>query len=209
MTLRRWRGLLGIAGGAGAGLAAMAWATDGFRALTLDAARGAAVASTPRPVPPVVLVDEATDAPVRFGDGAVTIVDFVSTSCEAICVAQGARFGTLQAALQGRAAAAGAAPIRLLTISFDPDDDARRLDAWRAVRGADPAWWRVVRVAPADRRALLDTFQVTVVRDPIAGWRHNAAFHLVDPAGRLARIIPADEPERALRTADSLAGWRR
>lgn len=204
MTSRGGRAIVGVAAAAAIGLGGLAWATDGFRALTVDAARRVAVAATPRPVPVGALRDAASGAPMRLGRDTVTIIDFVSTSCEIVCVAQGARFGALQDALRARGASSAAA-VRLLTVSFDPDDDARRLDGWARVRGVDAAWWRVAQVAPASRRALLDAFGITVVRDPVGGWRHNAAFHLVDGRGRLARIVPADDPAWALRAADSLA----
>ena len=197
---RSRRGLLGALLAVGTSTGALAWATDGFRALTLDGARAAAVAAAPRPLPVVTWLDPT--ARVRWDDGLVTIVDFVSTSCEAICLAQGTRFASLQRTLRARGRRT---PIRLLTIAFDPADDARRLDAWREARGVDGEWWDVARVAPDDRAMLLRTFGVTVVRDPAGGWRHNAAFHVVDGRGRLARIVPADDADQALRAADSLA----
>jgi protein SCO1/2 len=177
-----------------ASVASAVWATDGFRAVTLDGARAAAVARRPVPVPHVTAT--APDGAVRpvLADAGhpaprAAIVDFVSTQCVAVCLAQGAVFQRLQQAVQARGLSDR---IRLLTVSFDPDDDVGRLAGFAESRRLDPAVWTVVRVDESGRDAMLAAFGIRVVRDPLAGWRHNTALHVVDADGRLVRILPLD-----------------
>ncbi|MCU0622658.1 MAG: SCO family protein [Gemmatimonadaceae bacterium] len=200
--------LVGVCAAAGVGACAIGWSTAGFRALTYDGARAAMVAETPRPVPAVsAFAADGRSVPL-FEPGTVTIVDFLSTACTSVCLAQGAAFARLQDSVRGREARGSreaGAPVRLVSVSFDPDDDDRRLAAYAESRGAmDPAW-RIRRVAATDRQALLDAFGIVVVRDPVAGWRHNAAFHVVDARGSLTAIVPVEAPATALRVADAAA----
>lgn len=200
--MTRWRSA--VSGGIAAavfGTAALAWATDGFAALTTDDARAATVRRAPVAVPAAMLAD-APDAPVPLlPPGRVAIVDFVSTGCVTMCRAQGSAFQWLQRAV---ASHPDGARIALRTASFDPDDDHARLAGWREAFGADPARWTVGRLAAADQDRVLTTFGIVPVRDPVGGWRHNAALHVVDAGGRLVRIVPVTRPDVALAAALAL-----
>lgn len=196
---------VGIAASALISLGALAWSTDGFRALTYEGARTASIAAAPRPIPATRALAPDGRSVSLLAPGTVYLVDFVSTSCTTLCVAQGVAFAALQDSLREREATGARAPVRLLTVSFDPDDHDTRLAGYAALRGADDRWWQVRAVSPENRRALLDTFGVVVVRDPIAGWRHNAAFHVVDANGTLVRIVPSEAPGEALRHAMAVA----
>lgn len=200
MTRRAATGVAGTVAATVLAVAALAWSTQGFRALTLDGARAAAVANRPRPVPSAHVQDADGAAIPIAVPGMVTVVDFVSTACLSVCLAQGSAFALLQDSLGGGATSADRR-IRLVTVSFDPDDDASRLRGWAEAQGATAPSWRVGRVAADDRRRLLETFGIVLVRDPVAGWRHNAAFHLVDGGGAVRRIIAANDPVGALRAA--------
>lgn len=182
----------------GAATASLAWATDNFTAFTTDGARAARVARAPVAVPAVLAFD-AQDRPVRLVDsGAATILDFVSTQCAGVCRAQGAVFRQLQ---QMIGAHRERSRVRLRTVSFDPADDAARLASWGDAFGADPAVWQVTRLDAADRARVLATFGITTVRDPVSGWRHNTALHVISPDGRLVRVLPVDAVAEAIEAA--------
>ncbi|MDX2183188.1 MAG: SCO family protein [Gemmatimonadaceae bacterium] len=196
-----WRAVAGGCASLVAAVAALWWATAGFSAITYDGAKAARLASRPRAVPRVRLVtaDGAVLAlPLREQ---VTIVDFVSTSCVAVCLAQGASLQALQRLIRERGLVGRVA---LLSVSFDPDDDAGRLDGFAATRGLAPDIWRIARADGDARRALLDTFDIRIVRDPLAGWRHNAALHIVDRDGALRAVHEVADVRGALRTATQL-----
>lgn len=182
---------------AGLGLAVLALETDGLSAFTREAARRLAVAQAPRPLRPVRLRDGYGREVVVPEPGRPTLVEFVYTSCPTICVALGQSFARIQDRLSGEAEGQD---VRLLSIAFDLErDDPPALAAYALAHGADPVRWSVA--APldrADRDALLDAFGVVVIPDGEGGFVHNAALHLVDRSGRLARILDAEEIEAAI-----------
>jgi protein SCO1/2 len=188
-----------------AAVAALWWATAGFSAVTYDGAKVARVAERPRPVPatPLTGVDTAAmQLPLR---GRVTIIDFVSTSCVAVCLAQGASLQALQQLIRERGLVGR---LTLLSVSFDPDDDDGRLAGFAAARGLAPDIWQVARADGAARRTLLDSFDIRIVRDPLAGWRHNAALHVVDADGMLRAVHDVADVRGALRSAEQLLPMR-
>lgn len=179
------------------GGALFAFETDGFRALTSEAARRLAIERAPRPLPQARLRD-GYGATVQLPEpGRAMLVEFVYTSCPTICVALGQSFAQIQdrlAALDERRAP------RLLSISFDPDrDDAAALRSYAEAHGADPARWRVAApLEPSDLARLLEAFGVVVIPDGEGGFVHNAALHLIDASGRLVRILDLEDIETAM-----------
>lgn len=194
--------LLALGGYAGA-----AWLTHDFQAWTAEGSRRLEVALAPVPVPPVLVEGPQLPAgPLTrvLGAGApVTIVDFVYTRCETVCLSLGGTFQQLQAALE---AAPGAPRVQLLSVSFDPRDSSADLQAYAARLKAQPQHWRFVRgVDPRQTQALLDAFQVVVVPDGRGDFEHNAALLVVDRGGRLVRVFDIGEQELALNYARHLA----
>ena len=115
----------------------------------------------------------------------------------AVCMAQGGTFARLQRALavpiaQGRLA--------LLSLSFDPDHDGpAQLAEYRQRMGGRGAGWVVARPRDAaGLQAMLRTFGVTAIPDGLGGYAHNAAIHVVDPAGRLVAVTDGRSPDAAL-----------
>jgi protein SCO1/2 len=191
------------------GYASAAWLTHDFQVWTAEGARRLEVALHPVPTPPV-RVDGAgiADQPLAglLADGkTVTVVDFVYTRCQTVCLALGTVFQQLQLALKSDDARGR---VRLLSISFDPaNDDPAALGRYAARMNADPSLWRFVRVADAAAtRRLLAAFQVVVVPDGRGDYEHNAALLVVDPQGRLVRVFDYAEQQLALDYARDLAG---
>ena len=192
-------GLLALGGYAAAG-----WLTHDFQAWTSEGARRLDVALAPVAVPPVTVAGpEAGPQPLPHLLGAsVTIVDFVYTRCQTVCLALGTGFQQMQAEL---AAAGPQAGVQLLSVSFDPRDSAQDLAAHAARLRADPALWRFVRVQDdAGLHRLLADFQVTVVADGRGDFEHNAALLVID-RGRLVRVFDLAEQQLALNYARHLA----
>lgn len=190
-----------------AGYAAAAWLTHDFQVWTAEGARRLEVALQPVPSP-AVAIDGAGIAPQtlsqHLADGqSVTLVDFVYTRCQSVCLAMGSSFQQMQQVLKERGG-----KVKLLSISFDGGHDTPGvLQAYASKLGADPALWRFVRMQETQgTQRLLADFQVVVVPDGRGDFEHNAAFLVIDQKGRLVRIFDYAEQQLALDYAQHLAG---
>ena len=194
-----------------AAYACAAWLTHDFQVWTAQGARRLEVALQPIATPLVQIDGPGTAArPLSqlLADGqSVTLVDFVYTRCQTVCLALGTVYQQMQAALQ-RQRKAGPPPVKLLSISLDGQHDSPPLlEAYARRLDADPLLWRFVRVPDEQQaRRLLAAFQVVVVADGRGGFEHNAALLVVDRHGRLVRIFDYAEQQLALDYALDLAG---
>lgn len=192
--------------------AAAHWLTHDFQVWTTEGARRLEVSLHPVPAPRVAMdgagLQRRTLARLLTDEGAVTILDFMYTRCITVCVALGGAFQQMQSAIAQIERAPGTAPLRLLSISFDPEHDDRAALATYAARlRAEPEVWRFARVADATNvRGVLERYQVTVIPDGLGGYEHNAALLVVDPTGRLVRVFDYAELDTALAFARALAG---
>ncbi|QJR38251.1 SCO family protein [Gemmatimonas groenlandica] len=175
-------------------------ATHGFRVWTTDAARAVAVAAHPISVPAVTLVDEHRAPQFIAATRRATIVDFVYTRCVTLCGTLGATYQQLQADIVRRGVADR---VRLLTISFDPTwDTPERLRYYAIAMHPDPAVWTIATFSNAHEVAgVLRTFGIRVIADGAGGFVHNAALHVVNPAGQLVAILPIDARDDAIDAA--------
>jgi protein SCO1/2 len=189
--------VVGAAGGAGL------WrGTDGFRALTSEQARRIAIARRPRSVPAVPLEDQ-DGRPFTLGAyrGRAVAVDFIYTQCQSVCPLLSDAFQRIDLAERERSAEER---LQLVSISFDPERDTpARLREYATRYGADGVRWRFARVRDArDLKLLLDAFGIIVIPDGAGDFQHNAAVHLLNTGGKLARVLdagaPAVEVERAV-----------
>jgi protein SCO1/2 len=100
--------------------------------------------------------------------------------------------------------AGASAPIDLLSISFDPqNDDREALQLYGDRYGAKTPRWRIATLADdPGLAALKQSFGVVVIPDGLGGFIHNSAVYLVDAQGRLARILDPDSPPQLF--ADAL-----
>jgi len=201
------------AGLALAGYASAAWLTHDFQAWTAEGARRLEVALRPVAVPAAQVDGPGIDKQPLAGllaDGrTVTVVDFIYTRCQTVCLSLGGVMQQMQAALQSaNPGATQSVPVRLLSISFDGShDDPAVLQRYAARMNADARLWRFVRMPDArDATRLLDAFQVVVVPDGRGDFEHNAALLVVDQQGRLVRVFDVAEQQLALDYARHLAG---
>ena len=180
-----------------AAVGALLWrGTDGFRAFTTEQARRLAVARHPRALPTVAL-DDQDGEPFTLASyrGEPLAVDFIYTQCVSVCTRLSASFQRLDRA--ERARAADGSRLRLVTITFDPRDTPERLRAYASRYQADGRDWRFARVHdPRELPSLLDAFGITVIPDGRGDFQHNAAVHLLNTDGRLARVLDIDADPR-------------
>lgn len=210
------------AGLAVAGYVSAVWLTHDFQVWTDEGARRLDVALQPLAVPSVV-VDGPGLAPQPLArwlaaPGAVTVVDFIYTRCQTVCLSLGSSFAQMQASLQHDRAAGSTDPdhavpasagrqVRLLSISFDGAyDTPAQLQAYGQKLQIDPAVWQLARVPdPVQNAALLRSLGVVVVPDGRGDYEHNAALLVVDGRGRLVRIFDQAEQQLALDYVRDLA----
>jgi protein SCO1/2 len=188
------RTLLASAVAIALGIAALATATDGFRAFTTESARRVFVARKPVAVRDAVLETER-GARVALADlrGRWLAVDFVYTRCATYCSAQGATFARVQRLL---AQPIADGRVRLVSISFDPaHDTAAELAGYlRRSGGRGDGWLATRPVDDVALASLLQDFAVVVIPDGSGGYVHNDGVHLVDPDGRIVAIVDGDDP---------------
>jgi protein SCO1/2 len=183
----------------------LALGTDGFRALTSEQARRNAIARAPRGLPDVALEDQSgrpfTLAAYR---GRPVAVNFVYTRCRSLCTVSSAGFERIDRS--ERASTSTRARLDLVSISFDSTDTPARLREYADRHSADGITWRFARVRDFRKLdALLRAFGIVVIPAPGGDFQHNAAVHLVDAHGRLARVLDPDaEPRDVARALASM-----
>lgn len=196
--------------------AAGTWLTHDFQVWTAEGSRRLNVALAPVPAPHTPLhgpdMADTTLPLLLMAGGGVTIVDFVYTRCQTICLALGSSFQQMQAHIQeglrkGPAGAQNAPGVSLLSISFDPaHDKPAALAAYAHRLQADPSIWRFATARDETALSLLlERFQVVVIPDGMGGFEHNAALLVVDGKGRLVRVFDYADLDTALAWAQQLA----
>lgn len=178
------------------GTATLWWGTDGFRALTAEAARRAEVLRAPRLMPTVSLQDQDGRS-FRLEDyrDRLLAVEFIYVNCPTLCNTLGQSFQQVRNNLPATALGQN---VVLLSISFDPKRDTpQRLKDFAHRHGADGNEWRIARIEDEQGlKEILETFGIVVIPDRFGGYEHNAALHLVDGQGRLSLIEDYDQPQR-------------
>lgn len=112
--------------------------------------------------------------------GVLTLYNFTYTHCGADC----AETGSVMRAIQERVREidTGGVPLRLVTVSFDPErDDPETLRTWAEAQGADPALWRVATGDPAQLKAMIGGgFNIYYSQNEDGSFTFDPAFALVD-----------------------------
>jgi protein SCO1/2 len=102
-------------------------------------------------------------------------------------------FRRLDRAQQAASGGADERRLQLVSITFDSLDTPARLREYAAHYEADGRSWRFARVRNArDLGDLLQSFGVVVISDGHGGFQHNAAMHVLDARGRLARVLDVE-----------------
>lgn len=186
------------------GAAVLWWGTSGFTVFTAEGARRAGVVQSPRSLPEVALQDQDANA-LSFAAfrGKVVLLDFVYTRCPTVCTVLGSGFQRLR---QQILASGLEGQIVLVTFSFDPEHDGpAQLREYASRYGGADGNWRFVRSPSlAETRKLLRAADLIAIPDGFGGYVHNAAIHILDRNGRLARIVDTEATDEALRLARGL-----
>jgi protein SCO1/2 len=186
---------------------ALLWrGTDGFHAITSEQARRYAIAESPRVLPAVALEDQdGHQFTLGAYRGGPLVVDFIYTQCVSVCTVLSAGFQRLDRDERSRNGA-GDERLRLLSISFDPRDTPDRLREYASRYRADGHLWRFARVRDVRELApLLRAFGIVVIADGRGDFQHNAAVHVLDARGRLARVLDAAaEPADVARAVSTI-----
>lgn len=182
------------------GLAVLWGATDGFRALTAESARRLQIADQ-RPVLPALRLDSMDGESLQLGtssvpDDKVTLVEFIYTRCPTLCQSAAGPYASIRNSLQ----ASGLGDrVRLLSVSFDPENDTpAHLRDYADRHGAHGKIWDIARIRTVDLPLLKRAFGLRVIPDQWGGYQHNAAIHVIDRSARLARIFDVDDVKGVL-----------
>lgn len=182
---------------------ALLWGgTDGFRALTTEQARRNAIARAPRTLPEFALEDQ-DGRPFSLADyrRRLVAVDFVYTQCKSVCPLLSVGFQRIDREQRSRASDER---VQLVSITFDPRDTPALLRDYASRYGADGRTWRLARVRDTTQLTdLLRAFEIVVIAEPGGDFQHNAAVHLLDVNGRLARLL---DPGATLEAIDASIG---
>lgn len=138
--------------------------------------------------PGYALTDE-TGAPLTSEDmrGKVVIYTTAYASCREGCYPTDSIFGELQGRLDE--AELGEVPVRLVTLTVDPEHDTPEVLAEASLRaGADPAVWSFATGTPSALKTLIGTgFELYYGRDEDGAIEYNPGFMIVDGNGILRR----------------------
>lgn len=145
--------------------------------------------------PETVLTDQSGQ-PVRLSDwrGTAVAVTFIYTRCPLpqFCPMLDRRFADAQERLTADPALAGR--VRLLSVSFDPDGDRpETLTAHAAKLRANPAMWRFATAPRDDVDRFAIRFGVNVIREDDGTITHNMRTAVIDPQGRVTRLLDGSE----------------
>ncbi len=190
-----------------AGIGAIYVVTAGFSVLTAEGARRQAIARQPVELPSLQLVaEDGAQQDLRAmlaADGRVAIVNFFYTRCISLCLAQGALTERIQQAIEEQGLQDR---IRLISISFDARDKAADLQRYAQRMHADHGLWRFYGFSSESELAqVLASFGIVVVPAPLGEFEHNAALHVVSPAGQLVGVFDLEQPGLAFNAARDLA----
>lgn len=119
--------------------------------------------------------------------GSVAVYTIGYTGCETRCFPTDSLFAELQRGLAG--ADLGDVPVRLVSISIDPERDTPAvLDSVAAARGAHPDTWTFATGEPAALKTLIGTgFELYYGRTDQGELEYNPGFMIVDGNGILRR----------------------
>lgn len=182
-------------------LAALYPVTHGFRALSAETARRIELASAPRPLPDLPMIDaqlrQFSLSSLPGADRRWTIATLAYTRCIDICRTSASGLAFLQQAIQDNQLQDR---VQLLTLSFDPKfDTPEQLRRYAEQLGARPAHWRFATVSQAHAlKPMLDLFDAIVLPDGMGGYDHNAALFLIDGSGKVMRAYDVNQPDLML-----------
>lgn len=171
--------------------------TDGFTAFTAETARVNKLLQEKPQFPSVTLQDsKERQYSIDEFDGNYVLITFFYSACTTVCIDLEMNMSELYDKIPERYFGNG---IDFLSISFDPSrDDPEKLDLYKNMFNSDGETWRMARIPDQQELdALLDEFGVIVIPDDYGNYAHNSAFYLVDPNGRLEKVMDYKDVDAA------------
>ena len=181
---------------AGAWIVLGAWWTHGYAAFTAFSAAVAAAGPLPRPAPRFDVVDQGgRTLALGARDGGYRLVQAMYLRCPDICPLAMSRLQRLAAALSD----VPPSRLRAVSVSVDRDPPDRLRAVWEAY-GSPPNWSFVTPAGGAGDEPLLQ-LGIWLYRRPDGLINHGVDIFVIDPEGRVVRILPANEDLDRLATA--------
>ena len=179
-----------------AGLMILHMATDGWQAWTAESARRLAVANNPMPLPDLSIedVNEHIQSTVvsSSDNNTLVLMEFIFTRCPTICQLMGAEFAVLQDTIKSSDSYQN---VRLVSVSFDVEDDRHAMISYGARYRADHNYWSLG--IPRDRKelkAIMKKLGAIVIPVPKLGFIHNTAVYAIYQ-GKVVAILDHDDRE--------------
>ncbi|AVP99175.1 hypothetical protein C7S18_19270 [Ahniella affigens] len=148
------------------------------------------------PIPDILVQDQSGQTLNFYSDlvqGHRVALNFIFTSCKAICP----QLGASSAALSRELAKSGESNYRVISISIDPETDTpERLQTWRSHFGDAPGW-TLVTGKPRDIESLQRVLQVYSADKNL----HSGAFLLGNARGDVWKRVAGDTPPARLAIA--------
>lgn len=134
--------------------------------------------------------------------GSVVLYNFTWTRCADDCPAMGAPTRELQETL--RSLETQGIPVRIVTVSFDPDHDTPEvLAAWARENGADPALWSVATGEASELKSVIGgTYRMWYEEQADGAFKYDPMWVLVDGGGFLRARYRAADMTPAILTRD-------
>jgi len=126
--------------------------------------------------------------------GTALAITFIFTRCPypTFCPLMSNNFKAAYAALRQNSSAP--TNWHLLEITIDPEfDTPERLKAYAATYQADPQHWSFLTGPLIEVTAITEQFGLQFTREPGGGINHNLRTVVVDPSGRVQKIIPENK----------------
>jgi protein SCO1/2 len=129
--------------------------------------------------------------------GSLSLYNFTYTNCEGDCPESGSAMALLQDAI--KSIDTKGIPVRLVTISFDPERDTPEVLAeWAKSHGADPAVWSVATTDPVKLKNIIGAgFSTYYDQNDDGSFTFDPTFVLVDGNGIIRTRYRSGAPDPA------------
>ena len=179
--------------------------TNGGQAWTAESARRLAVKESPLQLPKLAINTPRGRVALWRNDPSgpsLILLELVYTRCPTVCQLMGAEFSLLQSRLMTEVEPVS---VQLVSISFDPADNAQTMAEYGRRYRADDRWWTLAR--PVDFSQLERLQKVIgsiVIPEPSVGFVHNSAVYAIH-RGEVVEILDHDDREGIDRVIDKFA----
>jgi protein SCO1/2 len=160
----------------------------------------AAQPSTTSLIPDLTVIDQNGEPRKFYSDlvkGRVVIINFIYTTCTAICPMSGKNFSRLQTLLGDRLGR----DVFLISVTTDPViDSPAKLKDWSERYNAKPGWTLVT----GEKNEMTNLLRALTGDGPIKGYHVTSLAIVNDIKGNQRRVYGLEAPEQVLKLTDEL-----